>query len=315
MTNPNDAVGTNGAYGGRTSVNAFNDDLAVYTAGIMSGWACSPDSGMTVTLGGDGLTRDVAIAEDNAGNKTTINNISGSPVQVTMSAAPGANSRIDAIVAYVDNPPQGSDNIADNYEACGLIAVDGTPSASPTAPDDNDIRSAITADGASGSTAYYVVLATITITSGTTDIIADDIATGDYAMIGGSNIDFATFSGNSNQVTITGSVNSNSTSYKDCSGTYTIPETGLYFLYSFVSTASATSTKFGLAGRVILDSTVISIDPVYADSYPNRSSNNFAYLYIATAFWANKDSVITLQTKMDNWTGKSTHHTTIQRIF
>lgn len=188
MTNPNNAVGTNGAYGGRTSVNAFNDNLASYTAGILSGWACSPDSGMAVTLGGDGSTRDVAIAEDNAGNKTTINNISGSPIQVTISAAPGANSRIDAIVAYVDNPPQGSDNIADNYEACGLIAVDGTPSASPTAPDDNDIRSAITADGASGSTAYYVVLATVTVENGTTDIIADDIASGANARLNINNV-------------------------------------------------------------------------------------------------------------------------------
>lgn len=315
MTNPDNAVGTNGAFGGRTSVNAFNDDLAVYTRGIMSGWVCSPNSGLTVSLGGDGSTRDVAVAEDNAGNKTTINNISGSPIDVTMSAAPGANSRIDAIVAYVDNPPQGSDTVADNYEACGLIAVDGTPSASPTAPDDNDIRSAITADGASGATAYYVVLATITIENGTTDITSGDITAGPNAMIGGSNVDFTTSGGNSAQLTITGSVNSNSTSYKDCSGTYTIPETGLYFLYSFVSTASATSTKFGLSGRVLLDSTIVSIDPVYADSYANRASNNFAYLYIATAFWANKDSVITIQTKMDNWTGKSNHHTTIQRIF
>ena len=75
MTNPNNAVGTNGAFGGRTSVNAFNDGLASYSAGIMSGWACEPSSGLTVVLGGDGNTRDVAIAEDNAGNKTTINNI------------------------------------------------------------------------------------------------------------------------------------------------------------------------------------------------------------------------------------------------
>ena len=70
MTNPNNAVGTNGAYGGRTSVNAFNDILGAFSSGILSGWVCSPDTGLTLALGGDGTTRDVAVAEDTAGNKT-----------------------------------------------------------------------------------------------------------------------------------------------------------------------------------------------------------------------------------------------------
>lgn len=188
MTNPDNAVGTNAAYGGRTSANAFNDDLAAYSRGVMSGWACAPSSGLTVVVGGDGSTRDVAVAEDNAGNKTTINNISGAPIEVTIGAAPAANSRIDAIVAYVDNPPQGSSTIADNYEACGLIAVAGTAASSPIAPTDGAIRSAITADGASGATAYYVVLATVTIASGTTDITANDITAGSNAMIQARNL-------------------------------------------------------------------------------------------------------------------------------
>lgn len=183
MTNPDNSVGTNAAYGGRTSVNAFNDDLAAYSRGVMSGWACQPSSGLTVALGGSGNVRDVAVAEDNAGNKTSINNISGAPVDVTMSAAPGTNSRIDAIVAYVDNPPQGTSTIADNYEACGLIAVDGVAAADPTAPSDGAIRSAITADGASGTTAYYVVLAYVTIASGTTDITTDMITAGSPARV------------------------------------------------------------------------------------------------------------------------------------
>jgi hypothetical protein len=184
MTNPNNAVGTNAAYDGRTSVNAFNDGLAAYTSGIMSGWGCVPDSGMTVSLGGDGNTRDVAVAEDNAGNKTTINNISGSPINVTLGAAPGSNSRIDVIVAYVDNPPQGSSSVADNPAACGIIAVQGTPANTPVVPNDGTIRTAITADGASGTTAYYVILAQITVTSGTTDITSQNIAAGANASIG-----------------------------------------------------------------------------------------------------------------------------------
>ena len=53
MTNPNNAVGTNGALGGRTSVNAFNDNLAIYASrGIVSGWTVSPSSNMTVSVGG-----------------------------------------------------------------------------------------------------------------------------------------------------------------------------------------------------------------------------------------------------------------------
>lgn len=188
-TNPNNAIGTNGAYGGRTSVNAFNDDLAIYSGrGIISGWACAPSSGLTVVLGGSGTTRDVAVAQDNAGNRTTINNISGAPVTVTLSGAPTANSRIDAIVAYVDNPPQGSATITDNYQTCGIIAVSGTPAASPSAPTESAIRSAITADGASGSTAYYVVLATIIVSTGATDIVAGNITAGASAQVRSENM-------------------------------------------------------------------------------------------------------------------------------
>lgn len=200
-SNPNNAVGTNGAFDGRTSVNAFNDGIAGYSAGILSGWACEPDSGLTVVLGGDGNTRDVAIAEDNAGNKTTINNISGAPISVTIGAAPNNNSRIDLIVAYVDNPPTGSSTATDNYGACGLIVVAGTASATPVAPNDSAIRTAITNDGASGTTAYYVILAQITIESGTTDLSSDNIQAGPNAGIGEKNIDFTTLEVLSGDVT------------------------------------------------------------------------------------------------------------------
>lgn len=203
MTNPNNAVGTNAAYGGRTSVNAFNDDLGAYSRGILSGWACTPSSGLTVALGGDAGTRDVAVAEDAGGNKTTINNISASPISVTIGAAPASNTRIDAIVAYVDASPQGSATITDNYEACGLIVVPGTASSTPVAPNESAIRAAITADGASGATAYYVVLAYISIATGTTDLSSANILTGDIAQINTKNlpsitasmIDFSTMGG------------------------------------------------------------------------------------------------------------------------
>lgn len=180
-TNPNNAVGTNAAYSGRTSVNAFNDGLAAYGRGVLSGWACSPSTGLKVQLGGASTVRDVAVAVDNAGNRTTINNISGAPIEMTISAAPSTNSRIDAIVAYVDNPAEGVSTVADNPAACGMIVVKGTAAASPVEPNESTIRAAITADGASGVTAYYVVLATVTIASGTTDLTSSNIAAGPSA--------------------------------------------------------------------------------------------------------------------------------------
>lgn len=185
MSNPDNAIGTNGAYNGRTSVNAFNDDLSVYSRGILNGWNCVVSSGLTVSLGGVNGVRDVAVATDNNGNNTTINNISQSPVPVTISSAPATNSRIDLIVAYADNPPQGTSSTADNPGACGLIVVKGSANASPVEPSDGNIRTAITADGASGTTAYYVVLAKVTIASGTTDLTNDNITQGSVAQTNG----------------------------------------------------------------------------------------------------------------------------------
>lgn len=182
MSNPNNAFGTNAAFGGRTSPNAFNDVMGAFqTRGILSGWACSPDSGMSVVFGGDGTTRDVAIAEDNSGNKLSVNNIPGTPISVTIAAAPATQTRIDAVIAYIENPPQGAATATDNYGAVNVLDVQGTASSSPVAPDDNAIRTAITADGASGSTAYYVVLAYITVASGTTDITSNLITAGPSA--------------------------------------------------------------------------------------------------------------------------------------
>lgn len=183
MTNPNNAIGTNGAFDGRTSPNALNDLTAAFTRGIVSGWNCAPKSGMTVQLGGSASVRDVALAEDNAGDKLTINNRSGAPVEITLDGAPATNNRIDAIVAYVDNPSTGDGNTTDNPTACGIIAVSGTVAANPTAPTDEQIRSAITTDGATGGVAYYVVLATIRVGTNVTSIGSGVITQGSVAQV------------------------------------------------------------------------------------------------------------------------------------
>ena len=176
MTNPDNALGTNGAFGGRTSVNAFNDVLATFDgAGIVSGFAVAPDTGMTVAVGGDGTTRDVAVAEDPFGNRTTVDNISGDPIPVTIDTASTTSARIDSIVAYVNSPANASDTSVDNPTACGIIAVNGT---SGGAPLDDAIRTAITADGGTGSTAYYVVIANVSVPANTTAITSGLITAG-----------------------------------------------------------------------------------------------------------------------------------------
>lgn len=181
MTNPSDAVGTNGAYGGRTSVDAFNDVLGVFqSAGILSGWYVRAGSGMTVLVGGQSGVRDVAIAEDQLGDRTTVNNRLGSPISVTIAASSPSTARVDSIVLYVNKPATVSTTTIDNPEACGIIAVSGTT----TAPSSADIRSAITADGGSGATAYYVVIADITIPASATVITQTNITNYNEGLVG-----------------------------------------------------------------------------------------------------------------------------------
>lgn len=190
MTNPDNTVGTNAGFNGRTTPNAFNDVLATYTGrGIINGWVCSPKSGMTIQLGGNGSDRDVAIAEDNAGNKTTINNRTATPVEITLDGAPATNNRIDSIVAYVDNPQQGAGSTDVDFPSqVGIIAVKGTVAANPNAPTEGQIRTAITTDGATGASAYYVVLANITVGTGVTTIGSGVIAQGGRAPLNTTNI-------------------------------------------------------------------------------------------------------------------------------
>lgn len=192
MTNPGNAVGTNGAYNGRTSVDAFNDILSALDGrGIISGWQCEPKTGMTLAFGGNGISRDVAVAMDDVGNKTTINNISQQPIDVTLAEAPSIGQRIDVIVAYVNNPPEvpapaaGESIPIDNPQVCGFIDVQGDVAATnPATPTEETIRSAIGADGGVSTTAYYVVLATVAVAEGITELTADNITAGHKLGIG-----------------------------------------------------------------------------------------------------------------------------------
>lgn len=280
MTNPNNAIGTNAAYGGRTSVNAFNDGLASFSRGVMSGWACTPNTGLTVSLGGSGNVRDVAVAEDNIGDKVTINNISGSPVDVTLPAAPGANSRIDAIVAYADNPPQGESTIADNPGACGIIPVSGIAASSPVPPSGSAIRSAITADGASGTTAYYVVLAYITIAAGTTDIDASSISQSKIpsAKSIADYLNLSVFTDPT--ITITGGTNISSSNEIHCASNADGSLGKIYGRIGFDTTGANASVSFQTplrpSSNLTISGTVLSQWADNDTSWSNVSLNSFS---------------------------------------
>lgn len=227
-TNPSNSVGTNGAFGGRTSVNAFNDVLAAFSgAGILSGWKCVQSSGMTVAIGGqDNDIRDVAIAEDPYGNRTTIDNRLSAPISVTVSAASASSNRFTSIIAYVNSPTNAADTMLDNPTVVGLIAVDGTPAASPTKPTDAQIRTAITADGGTGSAAYYVKLADIYVEAGLTTITSDYITQENLEAALSSPMQKRTYDmGNNNTYTTT------DTTSEITLQTITIQENGVYQLF------------------------------------------------------------------------------------
>lgn len=226
--NPNNAVGTNGAFGGRTSVNALNDVLAAFGgSGILSGWKCVPSSGMTVAIGGqDNDIRDVAIAEDPYGNRTTINNISQAPISVTISPSSTSSPRYTSIVAYVNSPTNASDTTLDNPTVVGLIAVDGTATTTPTKPTDAQIRTAITTDGGTGSAAYYVKLADIYVEAGLTIITSDYIVQEGLETAPSSVMQAKPYANGSNY-----SYTTTATLSKIALQTLTIEEDGAYFIF------------------------------------------------------------------------------------
>lgn len=170
MTNPNNSIGTPAAYGGRSSIKGFNAITQVFTRGIVSGFHTTAATGLNVTVGGVANTPDIAIAENNEGLRTTIINRGSSAVAIALGNAPSTNKVIRAIVAYVKNSAPSTSAEIDNQSACGIIVVSGTESATPSLPSDATIRTAITADGGDGASAYYVIVASATLTSGSASI-------------------------------------------------------------------------------------------------------------------------------------------------
>ena len=185
MTNPNNTVGTNAGYNGRTTPNAFNAIMQLLNGpGVLSGWNCRPKTGMVIQIGGVAGTPDIGTAEEPGGNRTAIVNRTGTPVEITLAGAPATNNRYDTIVAYVNNPQQGiGATDVDFPSQTGIIAVSGTVAASPARPTDAQIKAAITSDGGDGATAYWVKLAHIYVGQGVTSITAGNITQGDASNV------------------------------------------------------------------------------------------------------------------------------------
>lgn len=171
MTNPNNIVRVRARNGGRASVYEANAWCQSFTPGILEGVGVvqNTSADMNVLVGGSATKPDVLIAQNPAGYKIALDIIGQQTVAIS---APASNSRISAIVAYTDDLALATteDNVTGSPASCGLIVVNGTAAANPTAPTEAQIRTAITNDGATGSQAAYCVIATITVASNTTII-------------------------------------------------------------------------------------------------------------------------------------------------
>lgn len=193
MTNPDNIVRVRARNGGRASVYEANGWCQAYGSGILEGTGVVQNTvaNMTVLVGGSSSKPDVLIAQSPAGYKIALDLVGQQPVTIT---APASNSRISAIVAYTDDLALESteDTVTGSPASCGLIVVNGNTSASPSAPTDTQIRSAITSDGATGSQASYAIIATIRVASNTTSI-TNALITRKQAGVQSSKIDFATF--------------------------------------------------------------------------------------------------------------------------
>ena len=240
MTNPDNIVRVRARNGGRASVYEANGWCQAYGSGILDGTGVvqNTSANMTVLVGGSSSKPDVLIAENPSGYKIALDLVGQQPVTIT---APASNSRISAIVAYTDDLALESteDTVTGSPASCGLIVVNGSSSASPSAPTDTQIRNAITSDGATGSQASYAVIATITVASNATTI-TDSLITRNQAGVQSSKIDFAAFGGNYSESEI-------DTNYTWVDGKKIYKKTILFASLSNASMVSANHNIVGLA--------------------------------------------------------------------
>lgn len=282
MTNPDNIVRVRARNGGRASVYEANGWCQAYGSGILDGTGVvqNTSANMTVLVGGSSSKPDVLIAENPSGYKIALDLVGQQPVTIT---APASNSRISAIVAYTDDLALESteDTVTGSPASCGLIVVNGSSSASPSAPTDTQIRNAITADGATGSQASYAVIATIRVASNTTSI-TDTLITRNQAGVQSSKIDFATMRETFpvfNGATSNSNVNSDQW-YRQYQ--YNVPQKGRY-LVVFSQKMTNGDSNYDFSVGVSLNDTVLN----------SVSSGGGAYVnYIAPSVTAVVDAEV-----------------------
>lgn len=191
--NPNNLLGQsnpNGTVGVSLGIDPAGANEA-FSAGATSGFYVTPTSpaGMSVQVGGAVGVVDSALVRSASGITFPVGNVTGTPITLTVPAAPSTNSRIDSVVLYVDTSVTAT--LTDGANAVGIEIVSGTSASSPVPPTEAQIRSAIT----NGASIAYTVLANITVSSSTSTITASNISQADRAQITADKIDFATTDG------------------------------------------------------------------------------------------------------------------------
>lgn len=218
--NPNNLLGQsnpNGTVGVSLGIDPAGANEA-FSAGATSGFYVTPTSpaGMSVEVGGAVGVVDSALVRSASGITFPVGNVTGTPITLTVPAAPSTNSRIDSVVLYVDTSATATQT--DGADAVGIEIVSGTSASTPVAPTDAQIRAAIT----NGAAIAYTVLADITVSSSTTTITASNISQANRAQIGADKIDFATYAemnGLTSNIVISGSSSKEMTGFTNGSTT------------------------------------------------------------------------------------------------
>lgn len=243
--NPNNLLGQsnpNGTVGVSLGIDPAGANEA-FSAGATSGFYVTPTSpaGMSVQVGGAVGVIDSALVRSASGITFPVGNVTGTPITLTVPAAPSTNSRIDSVVLYVDTSVTAT--ATDGADAVGMEIVSGTSASSPVPPTEQQIRSAIQ-DGASIA---YTVLANITVSSSTSTITASNISQANRAQLAADKIDFATY-------TLTGQSLQNNSSYAVRYG-----KIGLLFLSCRRSSNIAQETQVNLYTSDIVPTASVSV--------------------------------------------------------
>jgi len=105
-----------------------------------------------------------AYVKKTTSNAYPVRNTADEALSITSNGS--GNPRIDAVVLYIDLAATAN---TDSSNVATLVVVDGTPAASPVAPSDGDIATAI------GSSNPFIRLADVTVASGATNILNANI--------------------------------------------------------------------------------------------------------------------------------------------